>query len=312
MSFVKLYGSIIHSSIWAEPNHVRIVWLTMLAMSTYQGVVEASVGGIAHAARVTVDECRNALDVLQSPDKDSRDGTTGERIRKVAGGWEIINHNRYRDMRSPRQVKQAEYQSRYRQRVSGAHSEQSENGEHHVVLTPSTSSSPSSSPSYSPSSEEGGGSSQSPVETSDGWGATTTPPPKRSRSSGAARARHEAVEHDPAFLAFWRAYDHKVDKVMAAKAWVRIAPSPDLAAEITKAAEAYAASKPDKQYRKHPTTWLNNRCWENDLSGVKDGSIPDHGFVNGKWMGVPRVIPKDYYKTGPVDEHGWPLNLNNP
>ena len=34
MSFVKLYGSIIHSSIWSEPDHVRIVWLTMLAMST--------------------------------------------------------------------------------------------------------------------------------------------------------------------------------------------------------------------------------------------------------------------------------------
>jgi hypothetical protein len=148
------------------------------------------------------------------------------------------------------------------------------------------------------------------LEASDYGGATTTPPPKRSRHSGASRPRHEAVEHDPAFLAFWNAYDHKQDKVMAAKAWVRIAPSPDLAAEITKAAAAYAASKPDKQYRKHPTTWLNNRCWENDLSGVKDGSIPDHGFVNGKWMGVPRIIPKDYYKTGPVDENGWPLNLS--
>lgn len=193
MSFVKLYGSIIHSSIWAEPNHVRIVWLTMLAMSTYQGVVEASVGGIAHAARVTDDECRHALEVLQSPDKDSRDGTTGERIRKVAGGWEIINHNRYRDMRSPRQVKQAEYQSRYRQRVSGAHGEQSEIREHHVVLTPSTSSSPSSSPSYSSDSEghqQGNGTHTivPPSEASEDGGATTIPPKPRSARSGAAKA----------------------------------------------------------------------------------------------------------------------------
>ena len=147
MSFVKLYGSIIHSSIWSEPDHVRIVWLTMLAMSTYQGVVEASVGGIAHAARVSMDHAKEALARLQGPDPDSRDGTTGERIRKVAGGWEIINHNRYRDMRSPRQVKQAEYQRRYEQKLKGAQSEQSEKHEHQMMLGPSLS--PSSYPSES-------------------------------------------------------------------------------------------------------------------------------------------------------------------
>ncbi len=151
--FVKLYGSIIHSSIWNEPDNVRLVWVTMLAMSTYHGIVEASVGGIAHAARVSKEACEDALRRLQSPDPDSRDGTTGERIRRIEGGWEIINHGRYRDMRTHRQVKQAEYQRRYESKLKGAQAEQTEKPEHQMMLSPSLSL--SSSPSESPSDSEG-------------------------------------------------------------------------------------------------------------------------------------------------------------
>jgi hypothetical protein len=104
MSFVKLHGSILDSSIWAEPVDVRIVWVTMLAMADEHGVVEASVGGLARRAVVSLDACRAALKVLTSPDPDSRDGSTGERIEKVPGGWFIINHANYRDKRTRQQV----------------------------------------------------------------------------------------------------------------------------------------------------------------------------------------------------------------
>jgi hypothetical protein len=40
---------------------------------------------------------------------------------------------------------------------------------------------------------------------------------------------------------------------------------------------------------------------------------PASGFDRfGKWQGVPRVVPKGYYETGPVDENGWPLDMKQP
>lgn len=111
---MKLYGSILDSSIWSEPAHIRLVWITMLAMADENGYVGASVGGLARRAAVSRGEAQEALDALLGPDPDSRDGTTGERIRVAPRGWEIINHRKFRDMRSRSQILKAERQARWR------------------------------------------------------------------------------------------------------------------------------------------------------------------------------------------------------
>jgi hypothetical protein len=98
MTFSKLFGSIIHSSIWQEPDHVRIVWVTMLAMKDRDGVVEAAVIGLAKAAGKTLAETEDALRVLSSPDPHSRTADhEGRRIDAIPGGWIVLNHNLYRD-----------------------------------------------------------------------------------------------------------------------------------------------------------------------------------------------------------------------
>ena len=117
MTFVKLYDTILRSSIWLESQPTRLVWIAMLAMADEAGVVEASVGGLAHTANVPLDDCREALRVLLSPDPDSRDGTTGERIEKVDGGWLVLNHAVYRDKRTRRQIQTAERTRRWRERT---------------------------------------------------------------------------------------------------------------------------------------------------------------------------------------------------
>lgn len=95
--YTKLFSSIIHSTIWREPPEVCKVWVTMLAMADRNGVVEASVPGLADAARVSVARCRKVLDVLASPDADSRSQDfEGRRIKAVDGGWLLLNHARYR------------------------------------------------------------------------------------------------------------------------------------------------------------------------------------------------------------------------
>lgn len=95
--YTKLFGSIVASTIWREPHTVRIVWITMLAMANKNGIVEASLPGLADLSRVSLDECKDALDALMSPDEYSR--TTekqGRRIEAVEGGWFVINHAKYR------------------------------------------------------------------------------------------------------------------------------------------------------------------------------------------------------------------------
>lgn len=103
-----------------ESVETRIVWITILAMANQDGVVEASVSGLARRANVGRVQCDVALAVLLGPDSDTRDGTTGERIAKVPGGWLVLNHLTYRDRRTTAQIETAKRvaEHRFRKRSS--------------------------------------------------------------------------------------------------------------------------------------------------------------------------------------------------
>lgn len=119
--YTKLFHSILASTVWREPNEVRLVWITMLAMADRYGLVEGSVPGLADFARVSVEDCRSALERLASPDPDSRSKEDdGRRIRPVDGGWQLVNHAKYRakmsadDRREYLRRKQQQYRAKQR------------------------------------------------------------------------------------------------------------------------------------------------------------------------------------------------------
>lgn len=117
--FTKLFSAITSSSIWNEDDKTRLVWITMLAMADSRGVVHASVGGLAHTARVTREECEHALSVLLSPDPDSRSPEyDGRRVEKIEGGFLLLNYAKYREARSEdeRRIYMKEYMKEYRKR----------------------------------------------------------------------------------------------------------------------------------------------------------------------------------------------------
>jgi hypothetical protein len=96
--FSKLFSSIITSSVWCLPDSVRVVWISLVAMADRNGMVEASIGGLARAANVSREVCEGALSILESPDADDRSGVDeGRRIRKVQGGWLLTNYAAYRE-----------------------------------------------------------------------------------------------------------------------------------------------------------------------------------------------------------------------
>jgi len=106
-SFTKLFSSITESTIWAEPDHVRIVWITMLAMSDMRGRVYATIPGLAGRARVTVEQCEEALEKFKQPDKYSRSREhEGRRIEEIDGGWGLLNYDKYRALRDSEKDKE--------------------------------------------------------------------------------------------------------------------------------------------------------------------------------------------------------------
>lgn len=121
--YAKLFKSIVHSTIWRAPNEVRLVWVTMLALKDRDGFVEASLPGLADAARVSLDECVKAIEALKAPDPYSRTpDNEGRRIADAAGGWVILNHEIYRERASKeeRREKTAARVRRHRDRRKAA------------------------------------------------------------------------------------------------------------------------------------------------------------------------------------------------
>jgi len=118
-NYTKLFNSIVTSTIWTEDDKTRIVWITMLAMSDQNGEVHASVPGLARVAGVTLADCELALGKLLAPDPYSRTpDNEGRRIAPIDGGWELLNHRKYRAMASREDEKKANAlrQERFRNR----------------------------------------------------------------------------------------------------------------------------------------------------------------------------------------------------
>jgi hypothetical protein len=107
VTFTKLFSSITESTVWCEPDRTRLVWITMLAMADRHGRIWASVPGLANRARVPVEDCRSALDTFLAPDRDSRTPAhEGRRIEMIDGGWRLLNHEKYRNIRDEESIRE--------------------------------------------------------------------------------------------------------------------------------------------------------------------------------------------------------------
>lgn len=108
VTFTKLFSSITESTVWCEPDRTRLVWITMMAMADRHGRVWASIPGLANRARVPIEDCRTAIDTFLAPDRDSRTPEhEGRRIEPIDGGWRLLNHQKYRDIRDEESIKES-------------------------------------------------------------------------------------------------------------------------------------------------------------------------------------------------------------
>lgn len=110
----KLYAKIVHSSIWLSPDPHRIAWITFLALMDQDGFVNlASPANLAHVARLSIEDAKEAVLAFESPDPlDSGQEHEGRRIEKVPGGYMVLNAVRYREAATAEQIR-----ARTRERV---------------------------------------------------------------------------------------------------------------------------------------------------------------------------------------------------
>jgi hypothetical protein len=169
--YTKLFSSILNSTVWVgQTPATKLVWITMMALADRDGIVTASVAGLAKLAEVPRAECERALELFLAPDPDSSSREhDGRRIEAVDRGWRLLNHAKYRDLqgREDQLARHRERQKRYRDRqsVSGAR-----DGERDVTVTGVTAmtpgdpirSDPSPAPDPSPEVEEGTEAAQPP------------------------------------------------------------------------------------------------------------------------------------------------------
>ena len=98
MSWIPLTSGVIKSSLWAEEDWVIKIFLTMLADKGPGDIYTGTAFALAHDSRKTEEEVLSAWKILSGPDRlrqeEQADG--GARIRRVEGGWLIINAAEYR------------------------------------------------------------------------------------------------------------------------------------------------------------------------------------------------------------------------
>ncbi len=89
------------------------------------------------------------------------------------------------------------------------------------------------------------------------------------------------------FSDFWNIYDKKKDTAKCEKKWSSLT---DNERELIMAhIPAYVKSTPDKKYRKNPMTYLNGKCWLDEIdqpTATKIDRTTDKLAVNQNWEGA--------------------------
>jgi hypothetical protein len=84
------------------------------------------------------------------------------------------------------------------------------------------------------------------------------------------KLNNDITNMDDDFNTFWKIYNKKHDFAKCKAKWKRLSVADKKA--ILEYIPKYVAATPDKQYRRYPTAFFNNRTWENELPESKEKS----------------------------------------
>jgi len=248
VGYTKLFSSLVYSTIWREPDHVRLVWITMLCMADKNGNVEASIPGLADLARVDLEDCKDALTRLSSPDEYSRSQDfEGKRIEVADGGWLLLNYKKYRGKFVSEKIKEQNRlrQQKFRERQA-AEDKVTHNAENNADNAHAYDSDYDSD--YHSDSSSG---------------------------SGEKKISKKNSRYTPEFEAFWAAYPKKKAKQHAFSAWTKQQKNgnwPGVETVMSSLAKLVVSpdwNKDGGQFVPYPATWLNGGGWDDEAAPIR-------------------------------------------
>jgi len=80
------------------------------------------------------------------------------------------------------------------------------------------------------------------------------------------------------FNDFWDIYDKKIGRGACEKKFLKL--DITICKKCVEVAYEYSESTPDIQYRKNPITWLNQECWDDEITDHNTEGFTGSGFEN--------------------------------
>lgn len=99
------------------------------------------------------------------------------------------------------------------------------------------------------------------------------------------------AETYPTFNDFWISYDKKVDRELSQKKWEKLTQ-----AEKEKTMhhiEHYKQIQPDSKFRKNPSTYLNQKTFNDPIEPISHNSQKQSNSKNGTWLDFAREVIHD-------------------
>jgi len=95
----------------------------------------------------------------------------------------------------------------------------------------------------------------------------TTPLTNPKEEEEEVKEEEEEQDNSLSFDSFWNIYDKKIDKTKCEVKFNKL--SFDEKEKIKLILPKYIKSTPEVKYRKNPLTWLNGKCWNDEVVEVK-------------------------------------------
>lgn len=257
MGYTKLFNEILASTIWDEEMYVKVVWITVLAMKNERNQVMASVPGVAHMARVSIEQAQKAIDKFLAPDQYSRSKENdGRRLEIIDGGWHILNGEKYKR-------KMSEDERREYNKLWMRNHRESLKQEKHVDSTWTN------------------------VNNVDKSGRSVTTEQNRKEQNRTSMFNDQSNNINPItstissvsdgapsdqFLQFWKKYPNKVGKLDCIKIWKRMKLNSKIDAILGALDNHIKSTKWTEEGGKfipNPSTWLNQGRWLDEVHKQK-------------------------------------------
>jgi len=248
--FVKLFNQILDSSI-ADDRRLRHFFTDFLLCSDSKGIVMMTESAIARRIGASIEEVEWGIEQLSQPDPRSKSPDyEGRRIRKLEGsgyGWEILNFEAYRAMKSADDMRE-----KTRLRVQRHREKKKDVKTCNADVTLGN----------------GGNDKQKEKQREK---QKQILPEDSNESSSSAPTEADRAKGYYCFDEFWETYPRKVGKETARKAFaraIRKTPIEMILQAIERQKQSSQWQKDNGEFIPHPTTWLNRAGWEDELDAV--------------------------------------------